>query len=246
MMRAMRYILTIVALLSLTEVVAQRMPERSLVRRGNRHYDKERYERSVELYGDALKCDSTSFEAKYDLASALCRTERYDSAEKTLAPLLNDTLRSDLDRADVAYNLGNMQFAQQKYREALQSYRLAMRLNPEDQEAKYNYAYTKRMIQEQENQQNQQNQDQNQDQNKDNQDKQDNSQNNQQGQNDQNKEQPQGQDGKEKEQPSQPREGSMSPEQQEAMLQAIQAEEDKTQDKLKEKAGVIIRGSKSW
>ena len=34
--------------------------------------------------------------------------------------------------------------------------------------------------------------------------------------------------------------------QQEALLQAIQAEEDKTQDKLKEKKGVLIRGSKNW
>ena len=33
---------------------------------------------------------------------------------------------------------------------------------------------------------------------------------------------------------------------QEALLQAIQAEEDKTQDKLKEKAGVLIRGGKNW
>ena len=38
----------------------------------------------------------------------------------------------------------------------------------------------------------------------------------------------------------------MTPEQQEALLKAIQAEEDKTQDKLKEKAGVLIRGSKNW
>ena len=38
----------------------------------------------------------------------------------------------------------------------------------------------------------------------------------------------------------------MTPEQQEALLQAMQAEEDKTQDKLKEKAGVVVRGSKNW
>ena len=38
----------------------------------------------------------------------------------------------------------------------------------------------------------------------------------------------------------------MTPEQQEALLQAIQAEEDKTQDKLKEKVGVLIRGTKNW
>ena len=30
------------------------------------------------------------------------------------------------------------------------------------------------------------------------------------------------------------------------MLEAIQAQEDKTQDKLKDKKGVIIRGGKNW
>jgi hypothetical protein len=30
------------------------------------------------------------------------------------------------------------------------------------------------------------------------------------------------------------------------MLEAIQAQEDKTQDKLKEKKGVLIRGGKNW
>ena len=78
----------------------------------------------------------------------------------------------------------------------------------------------------------------NNDQNKDNQDQQDNGQNQQQ---------PQNQQGDDKEQQGGERpEGSMSPEQQEALLQAIQAEEDKTQDKLKEKAAVLIRGSKNW
>ena len=39
----------------------------------------------------------------------------------------------------------------------------------------------------------------------------------------------------------------MSPEQQEALLQAVQAEEDKTQDKLKEKKGaLLIHGGKNW
>ena len=30
------------------------------------------------------------------------------------------------------------------------------------------------------------------------------------------------------------------------MLEAIQAQEDKTQDKLKEKTGVLVRGKKNW
>ena len=37
-----------------------------------------------------------------------------------------------------------------------------------------------------------------------------------------------------------------SPQEQEQMLDAIQAQEDRTQDKLKEKQGVVVRGTKNW
>lgn len=243
---------TIIALLLLLvcgEVSAQQMKERGLVRRGNRQFKREHFEKSADLYQRALQHDSTSFEAKYDLASTLYRTERFDKAEKTLLGIVNDTTRTEKERGEVAYNLGNTQFAQKKYKEALSSYRQAMRCNPDDEDAKFNYALTKRMIQDQEQQQQQQQQqNQNQDQNKDqNQDKQDNQdqQNKQDKQDKQNKQPEQG-DEKQQPQEQQPQQGKMTPEQQEALLQAIQAEEDKTQDKLKEKTGVIIRGSKSW
>lgn len=253
-MRAIVRYMAMVAMLLLVggEVSAQMMKERGLVRKGNRQFKREQFEKSVDSYQRALQHDSTSFEAKYDLASALYRTERYDKAEKTLLGIVNDTTRTELERGEVAYNLGNTQFAQQKYKEALSSYRQAMRCNPDDEDAKFNYAFTKRLIQQQEQQQ-QQNQDQNQDQNQQNQDQQ------QQQNQDKNQDQkggsaerpepaqPQNQQGKEEQQEGGQRpEGAMSPEQQEALLQAIQAEEDKTQDKLKEKAGVVIRGNKNW
>ena len=248
-MRAIvKYLVIIVMLFICGEVAAQQMRERGLVRRGNREFRREKFEKSVDSYQEALKHDPNSFEAKYDLASALYRTERYDKAEKTLLGIVNDSTRTELERGEVAYNLGNTQFAQQKYKEALSSYRRAMRCNPNDEDAKFNYAFTKRLIQQQEQQQ-QQNQDQNQDQNqnqnqnKDNQDK----QNDQNSQDQQDKQQPQNQEGKEEQQEGGQRpEGAMTPEQQEALLQAIQAEEDKTQDKLKEKAAVLIKGGKNW
>ena len=240
-MRAIiKYLAIVVLLFVCGEVSAQQMKERGLVRRGNREFKREHFEKSVDSYQRALQHDSTCFEAKYDLASALYRTERYDKAEKTLLSIVGDSTRTEKERGEVAYNLGNTQFAQQKYKDALSSYRQAMRCNPNDEDAKFNYAFTKRLIQQQEQQQQQQNQDQNKD-NKDNQ------QDNQNQQNEQNQQQPQNEEGKDEQQEGGQRpEGAMTPEQQEALLQAIQAEEDKTQDKLKEKKGVLIRGSKNW
>ncbi len=246
----------VVALLLCGEVSAQQMKERGLVRKGNRQFKREQFEKSVDSYQRALQHDSTSFEAKYDLASALYRAERYEKAEQTLLSIVNDERRSEEERGEVSYNLGNTQFAQKKYKEALSSYRRAMRCNPNDEDAKFNYAFTKRLLQQQEQQQQQQNQDQNQQNQEQNQDKQDgqndqnkNDQNQDKGnenKDNQNQQQPQDQQGKDDQQGGEQPQSAISPEQQEALLQAIQAEEDKTQDKLKEKAGVLIRGGKNW
>ena len=259
-MRGVVRYLTVVVLLLLIggEASAQWKKERGWVRKGNRLFEKGYFDQSVESYERALQYDSTSFEAKYDLASALYKNKRYDKAESTLMALLSDTTRTELERGEVAYNLGNTQFEQQKYQEALSSYRFAMRCNPDDEDAKHNYFLTKLMLKQQEQQQNQDNkdnkQDQNQDQNQNNQggnDQQDkNKQENKDDKNKQdkdNQQQPQDQKGdKEKQKSDQRPEGGMSPKQQEAILQAIQAQEDKTQDKVKEKAGVVIVGGKNW
>ena len=164
-----------------------------------------------------------------------------------------DSLRADTERAEAFYNLGNAQFKQQKYQEALESYKQSLRLNPSDMEAKYNYAYTKRLLD--------QNKDQNQDQNKD-QNQNDQSQQNpdQKGDQKDQKGDPKDQQGDQKQNPQegkgdkedqgdqqgQPTPSGISPQEQQQMLDAIQAQEDKTQEKLKEKQGVVVRGKKNW
>ena len=245
-------------LLAAAGVSAQSMPERSLVRKGTRQYNKGNYEQAISRYEQALQAVAGQFEATYDLGNALYKAERFDRAEQTMQQAAADSLRTDDERAEAFYNLGNAQFKQQKYKEALESYKQSLRLNPADMEAKYNYAYTKRLLDENkdggggggnddkdqnkdQNQQNQQNQDQ---QNKDQQDKdQKGDPKDQQGDQKQN---PQDNKGDKGDQQGQPTPSGISPQEQQQMLDAIQAQEDKTQEKLKEKQGVVVRGKKNW
>lgn len=246
---------------------AQNMPERSEVRRGNRQYNKGNYEKSIERYERALGAAPESFEAIYNLGNALYKAERFDKAEQTMRKAAADSLRADGERAEAFYNLGNAQFKQQKYKEALESYKQSLRLNPDDQEAKYNYAYTKRLLDENKdgggggNDDQNQDKDQNQDQQQqgggeDKQDKQDGDRQqddqNQQGDDQeqqgeqQNPPQPDKGDEDDEQGEQQPVPAGISPQEQEQMLDAIQAQEDRTQDKLKEKQGVVVRGKKNW
>lgn len=182
-----------------------------------------------------------------------------------------DTLLTPIQRAEVLRNLGESLFSGEKYEAALNAFRESLLLNSEDAQTKYNYVLTKRIVdqkrraqQNQDNQQNQQNQDNQQngqnDQNSDEQ-RDDNGQNEQNNQNnrdnkqdeEEQQEQPNDgenepqdgeEDGDEGDAPSEPRELSAD---QARVLDAVQAEEDKTQDKLKEaEKAVIIPGKKNW
>lgn len=195
-----------VTLFVTTEAQAQKWPERSRVRRGNRAYERLDYDRAEERYREAQQLSDTCFEATFNLGDALYKQQRFDEAEKVFTALAADSTRSSLDRAHSYYNLGNSLFQQKKYQEALAAYKRSLRLNPADLETKYNYAYTKKYIEDNQqgggggggnNNQNQNQNDQNQqgggqnDQNKDQQNDQQNQ--DQQGDGDQNKDQNQDQ-----------------------------------------------------
>lgn len=231
-------------------VQAQNLPERSLVRKGNRQYAKENYTESIERYNQALEAAPHSFEAMYNLGNALYKAEQFERAEQTMTGAAADTLRTDVERAEAFYNLGNARFAQQKYREALESYKQSLRLNPADEQAKYNYAYTKRLLEQQQDQQNQQ-QDQQDQQDQQQQDQNQNQQNGSEQDRQDEGEQPQESDPQQegaddREAPPRSAESRISEQEQERMLEAIQAQEDRTQEKLKEREGVVVRSGKNW
>ena len=265
-----------IALFVATDAQAQKWPERSRVRRGNRAYERLDYDRAEERYREAQELSDTCFEAKFNLGDALYKQQRFDEAEKVFAALAADSTRSALDRAHSYYNLGNSLFQQKKYQEALSAYKRSLRLNPADLETKYNYAYTKKYIEDNnqgggggnndQNQQNQ-NQDQNQqgggqndqqnDQNQDNQNNNDQNNPNDKGDNSQDKNDPnKGDDPNEGDQqgendPQQgegePQPSGLSQNDAERMLDAIQGEEDKTRDKVNAKVGQgVVRSGKNW
>lgn len=147
MKRTLYLIVTLlVALVFSFPAQAQKWPERRQVRRGNRAYERLDYDRAEARYRQAQELSDSCFEAKFNLGDALYKQQRYDEAEKIFAALAADSTRSDLDRAHSFYNLGNSLFQQKKYQEALSAFKRSLRLNPADLETKYNYAYTKKYI----------------------------------------------------------------------------------------------------
>lgn len=209
--------------------------DRHDVRSGNRRFSKEKYREAEIDYRKALLKDTVSLAANYNLASTLYREENYEEAAtsmeriKEIAPLSPDA-------SDYHYNAGDIALAKKDYASAVESFRQSLLLNPGDLDAKENYIYAKKML---ENQQNNDgggggdnNQDQNQDQNR-NQDQNDDRNDNQ----DQPQRQPQAQEQK------------LSSQQAQQMLRAVQAQEKKTQEKVNKEKAELLKSSqkeKNW
>lgn len=257
--------LALAMLLAGGEAFAQFMPERRLVRKGNRDYEKEKYAESEISYLRAKGKDSLSFAAGYNLGNAYYRQGRFEEAANAFSRPAPGGMTLE-SAAHSFYNAGNALFQQRKLEEAIESYKQSLRLNPGDLEAKFNLAYAKKLLEneQQQNDQNQDNKDQqdNQD-NKDN--KQDQNQNNdqQQGQNDQqdkndpgdqdnqddkNNDQDQNNGEDQNDQGGQDRQQSgITKEEAEQMLQAIEMGDEKTKEKVDAQKGRAVGGSsKNW
>jgi len=255
--------------------------ERKMARKGNTQYETGNFIDAEINYKKALAKNADLLEAQFNLGDALVKQERFDEALESFEKVSAATDDPNL-KANALYNKGNVLLSQQDLEGALESYKDALRIDPKDHETRYNYAYVKKRLdqQQQEQEQNEENQDENKDdkeQNEENKDKgdqknedsedqdQEDSENEdkEEGQQDQgeNKEDESQQDQQDKgqtdgedsdeekkgEQPK-PRENKLSPEEAQRLLDALNQQEDKVQDKMKKHKlkGAKVKIEKDW
>ena len=192
--------------------------------------------------------------ANYNLANTLYRQGDMEQAKKMLDAVKESAPATEA-AADYYFNLGDVAIAQQDWQGAVDALEQSLLRNPGDLQAKENYIYAKKKLENQQNQQQNQDQNQNQD-NQDNQndqnqdqndDQKDDNKDNQQDKNDQNQND-QNQD-QQKPQQSQGEPPKITPQAAQQMLQAIQAKEKETQDKVNKEKAEALKGrqrDKNW
>ena len=258
-MRKFIYILSVLFVTSFMAVDLYAQVDKREVRSGNRDYRDGDWREAEIDYRKALIKDSLSLAGNYNLASALYRDGNFEEAHKALERI-KDIAPMTPAAADYFFNMGDVALARQDYQTAVNAFAESLLRRPEDLQAKENFIYAKKKLQDQQNQQqnqnndqnndqnnegqNDQNQDQNKDQNDDQKDNQDDDKKNDQDQNknDQNQDQP-------KQEPKQGEQPKITPQAAQQMLQAIQAKEKETQDKVnKEKAEALKarQKEKNW
>ena len=237
-------------LLMLCSLPAFAQADRHDVRAGNRKFRDGRFkEAEIDYRKGALK-DSASLHSQYDLASSLYRQEDWEGADKALGSVKE---QAGLP-AQYHYNAGDVALQKKDYKAAVDAFRQALLLDPGDLDAKENYIYAKKMLENQQNgggggdDQQDQNQDQqNQDQNQDQQDQDQNQQDQDDNRDQQNQDQQQDQD--QQNQDQQDQQPQISPQQAQQMLRAIQAKEKETQDKVNKEKAALLKSrqkEKNW
>jgi tetratricopeptide (TPR) repeat protein len=210
--------LIIIPVLALICTLSFGQKDNPFIRKGNKLYDKGKFKEAEIDYRKAMEMVPASAKSTFNLGNSLYRQENYEEAERNFinaAGLLKPA--DQAARAGALHNLGNTYLKAEKYRESVEAYKQALRLNPDDEDTRYNLAYAQRKLMQQQQQQQQQQQ---------NNDKKDNKdEKNQQPQQDQSDQQ----DQKEQQQQQKPQ---ISKQDAERMLQALKNDEQKTIDKV--------------
>ena len=218
--------------LLLIAVAAQAQTDRQYVRQGNKLFQKGDFEHAEVAYAKAIEKNEKNPQAHYNLGNALM-AQRKDSAAVVQFQAAGQLETNPLRKSQAYHNIGVVCQQNKLYGDAIEAYKQALRLNPNDDETRYNLALCKHEKQKQD--QNQQNQNQNQ-QNKDDQQKKDNQDKQEQKQQDQDKQ---------KQQEQKPQ---MSKENAEQLLNAAMQQEKQTQKRMKEaeKQGERRQVEKNW
>lgn len=254
----MKKIFAIFTFLMVLALIGQAQNERKFVRQGNKyfleamkdtaHIDTVQFNKAEIEYRKAIEKKPEESKWNFNLADALYKQKKFAESGEKFKEIADKTF-DKTEKARALHNLGNSMLMGNKLDESIAAYKEALRNNPKDLETKYNLLYA--MNQKKKQQQQQKNQDKNKDKNKDqdknkdkNQDQNKKDQNkdqnkdknkdqNKQNQDQQNKNQNQNQNKDQQNQQQQQQQSKISKQNAEQMLQALENNEKKIQDKVK-------------
>ena len=225
-------------------------------------------------YRRAIATGTKTDIARFNMGATLQQDNYMDEALRAYADVTKTT-KERPNKHRTFHNIGNALMQIKDYKGAVEAYKNALRNNPNDDETRYNYALAKKMLEDEnqdqdqdqkEDQDNQDNQDQQKDQNQDQEgenDKEQEGENQQdnkdeseeEGENekdeqesDKNDEQDQQGDNEKEQQPPQESPAQLSPQQVQNLLEAMNNEEKKVQDKVNAKKAKAVgtKSKKDW
>ena len=133
----------VISILSFSDAVAQ--TDRHLIRQGNQLFHAGQYADAEVLYRKAVEVNGQNPQAAYNLGNALM-AQKKDSAAvvqfQTAAKLEKNPQR----KYQAYHNIGVICQTKQMFKDAIEAYKEALRLNPHDDQTRYNLELCKRQL----------------------------------------------------------------------------------------------------
>ncbi len=210
------------------------------LRQADKSYKSGNYANAEANYRKALEKDNST-KGNYNLGNSTYRQERFDESVKHYQAAA-DAAKDRTTKARAYHNLGNAHYQKGQFKESVEAYKNALRQNPNDLETKRNLTNAMRRLPppppQQQDQQNQKGDDKDK---KDQKDQQQQDQQNQEEQKDPQQNDKQSQNSNSKEQPQ-----DLSKQEAKELLEIMDQEEQKVQQKLKKAQAKKGRSSKDW
>ena len=131
----MKQVFVFVALV--ISVAAHTQTVNSHISQGNQYYKQTQFDLAEKEYRKALQKEPGNSTAQYNLANTLQKQKKYEEAARLLEKLYATAPNNNLKSA-VAYNQGVAYTKQKSLEPSIESYKKALRLNPDDKEAREN------------------------------------------------------------------------------------------------------------
>ena len=231
---------------------------------------KEKFADAEADFRQAISLDPSNETAKYNLGAMYYEKEKNEEAMLRFKQAAT-TANSKTEKHRAFHNLGNTFMNAKKYQEAVAAYKDALRNNPQDDETRYNLALAKDLLdknppppeennEDNKDQEKEQNEKEQEEKDQQNQDKEETGQDESpqdEGEQDEDKQE----GGENKAEPNEPKEedgdkpqqqqqvpGQLSPQQVKSLLEAMNNEEKKVQDKInaEKQKGVKVKSDKDW
>ena len=243
----------------------------NLIFEGNEQVQKEAYVKAEKAFRKALSLSPKKSDALYNLGNTHFLDKQFNEASQRFFQTQKFAANKD-GKHKAFHNMGNVFMQQKEYQKAVESYKNALRNNPSDEETRYNFALAKELLEkekppeEQEDNKNKEEKDQDKEQDKDqkgdqeDKEEQDPKKDGEEEDETKDKGEPKNEgDQKKDEKPNEsenkpenekqsPKKGQLSPQQVKSLLEAMNNQEKKVQEKInaKKTKGVPVRGKKDW
>lgn len=123
------------------------------LRRGKELYEMGDFEQAYQTFLEAQRLAPSEVNLSKDIGNAAFRSQDYEMAKKAFHAAANAS-ENRMEQSQYWHNIGNVHFETKKYHNAIESYKQALRADPNNEKARYNLAEAKRRIEQESEQQN--------------------------------------------------------------------------------------------